>query len=133
MAALPFELGDLLGNITVRCKLSVTSRNDFKELLLQDCEFSFSQPISVRLCSSSHALWCNKKLRRINGVKKGSILTNLLYIGPWHCSPVKPHGSSVSISMPQRLGRVSGSTACKQREGGQAGLRCGEGWRQSKC
>lgn len=55
---------------------------------------------------------------------------SLIYISPWHCLRVEPHNSSASISMPQHCGRASGGTACKQREGEQAGLRRGEGWRK---
>ena len=46
---------------------------------------------------------------------------NIHTLSPWHCSLFKLHSSLVSISMPQRRGRASGSAACKQREGGRAG------------
>lgn len=45
-----------LGNITVSCKFSVTSRKSFF------CRIFLSLPISGRLCSSFHTLWYDKKV-----------------------------------------------------------------------
>lgn len=86
-----------LSNITVCWGSFVTSRKG-----MANCPQAIHYWQSVRL----------ESLQQINVVKKYQY--SFICISPWHCSPVKPHSSLVSITTPQSSGWVSGNTACKQ-------------------